>query len=175
MVFSVVAALDQDQGLGKRGDIPWHLPPDLRHFRELTVRRPRAEGHPNAVIMGRHTWESIPAKHRPLPERTNIVITRQSDFALPAHVLPAPSFDAALDRAANVSERVFVIGGAQIYAHALAAPGCQTLYLTRIAERFDCDVFFPTIPKVFALQHSTTRHQHGELQYWFEIYQRTPD
>lgn len=170
--FALVAALDQDHGLGKEGVIPWHLPADLRHFRDLTVRRSNPEAAPNAVIMGRHTWDSIPVKYRPLSERTNIVMTRQPSLVLPAEVLRASSLSSALESSAGISSRVFVIGGAQIYAQALTLAQCQTLYLTRIAQRFDCDVFFPDIPSAFALQDSSVHHRHGELEYWFETYQR---
>jgi len=124
--------------------------------------------------MGRHTWDSIPSKYRPLAERTNLVITRQSNLPLPVNVWRASSLGAALERAAGASSRMFVIGGAQIYAQALGLVSCQTLYLTRIAGRFDCDVFFPDIPSAFALTESTVRHRHGALEYWFETYQRTP-
>lgn len=95
--------------IGDNNTIPWHLPEDQKHFREVT------KGH--AVIMGRKTWDSLPERFRPLPGRTNIVITRQEGLTLPG-ALVATSLDAALELVPEGSEP-WVIGGSQIYAEAL--------------------------------------------------------
>lgn len=119
--------------IGKDNALPWHLPEDMAHFKRMTAGCP--------VIMGRKTWESLPPKFRPLPGRTNIVVTRQTDWradgAQVAHDMPA-----ALARAGDAPE-VWVIGGAQIYAE--AAPHAQRAVVTDIARDFDGDAHAPTL------------------------------
>jgi dihydrofolate reductase len=77
--FSVIVAATTSGGIGKDGNLPWRLSKDMQYFKAVTTRSP--EGKRNAVIMGRKTWESIPAKFRPLPDRINVVITRNANFA----------------------------------------------------------------------------------------------
>lgn len=118
----IVAAADNDV-IGSNNALPWHLPADLAHFRRLTMGKP--------ILMGRRTWESI---GRPLPGRSNIVISRDRNFrAQGAHVVA--SMAAALDLARDIaridgSDELMVIGGAEIYA--LTLPDASTLYLTRV-------------------------------------------
>jgi dihydrofolate reductase len=153
--FSIIVAFDEHRGIGKGGVMPWHLPADLKHFRDITS--PAASGEQNAVIMGRKTWESIPGQFRPLPGRVNAVITRQPGYALPEGVLRASSLTEALEslggpRRSDIG-KIFVIGGAQVFAEAIVHPACQSLYLTHISGSFDCDVFFPDIPAYFIGKH----------------------
>ena len=117
------------------GAMPWHLPEDLRHFRELT------NGH--VVVMGRRTWESLPEKFRPLPNRRNIVISRNPDYAAPgAEVFGSI---AAAHRACPNAEKFFIIGGGELYAQAIADADC--LELTEIHQAFDGDTRFPDFPR----------------------------
>lgn len=119
--------------IGRDNAMPWHLPEDLAHFKKLTLGSP--------VVMGRKTWDSLPPKFRPLPGRTNVVITRQVDWkAEGAHT--APSLAAALARC-NAAADVWVIGGAQIYA--LAEPLAQRIEVTEIAQDFEGDAFAPAL------------------------------
>ncbi len=127
----LIAALTRHGVIGREGALPWHLPQDLAHFRELT------RGH--AVVMGRKTWDSLPARFRPLPGRRNVVITRQPHWeAAGAH--RAGSLDEAL-QAVGDAHKVFVIGGAQIYAQALDR--ADTLELTLIDRDISGDACFP--------------------------------
>jgi dihydrofolate reductase len=119
--------------IGKDNAMPWHLPEDLAHFKRLT------QGWP--VIMGRKTWDSLPARFRPLPGRTNVVITRQADWQ-EAGAQPASSLADALSLCA-ASEEVWVIGGAQIYAQ--AEPLAERIEVTEIAQDFDGDAFAPPL------------------------------
>jgi dihydrofolate reductase len=105
----------------------------MAHFKEKTIRK--------TVLMGRKTWESLPARFRPLPERKNIVITRQANYPLPNDVKSYISIETALREHAN--EEVLVIGGEEIYRSAL--PYADTLYLTHVHQRVDGDAFFPEI------------------------------
>ena len=102
--------------IGKDGAMPWHLPEDLAHFKQLT------QGCP--VLMGRKTWDSLPPKFRPLPGRTNIVITRQADWQAEG-AQRADSLEEAL-RLAGAAPEIWIIGGAQIYAQAEPLASCAT-------------------------------------------------
>lgn len=149
--------------------MPWHLPADLRHFRDVTMDA--VPGKTNAVIMGRKTWESIPEKFRPLPGRTNIVITSHAHYILPPGVNRAGSFQEALDICCDASRgdlgRVFVIGGARVFTEAVHHAACQSLYLTHIDGVFDCDVFFPHIPSCFLeLSRSERSNDNGVSLYF---------
>ena len=117
--FSIIVAFDAQYGIGKNGLLPWNLPLDLKHFKEIstTVADPSKK---NAVIMGRKTWESLPERFRPLPGRVNMVLSRDKKLELPLGVLCSQSLDDALAQLFSVDiENVFVIGGAQIYVQAI--------------------------------------------------------
>lgn len=129
----IIAAMDEQTGIGKNGKIPWRIPEDTAHFKEETT------GHP--VVMGRVTWDSIPPKFRPLPERANIVVTRAEDFTAPG-VEMAHSVEEAIEMASRIDPtEIYVMGGAQIYAQTL--PLANRLDLTIVQGNFDCDAFFP--------------------------------
>jgi dihydrofolate reductase len=146
-LVSLVVAAAANGVIGRDNAMPWHLPEDLAHFKRLTL------GHP--VVMGRKTYESILATlGKPLPGRTNIVITRQPGFAAPGCAVVG-SLDAALD-AARGAEEVFVIGGAEIYRLALAR--ADRVYLTRIDAAFEGDATFPALDPVE--WRETTREDH---------------
>lgn len=125
----LLVALDPDHVIGRDNDLPWHLPKDLQHFKQVT------NGHP--LIMGRRTFESI---GRPLPGRRNLVLTRRSDWTA-AGVEVYPDLDAAL--AAVDMGPVFVIGGSGLFAETL--PRADVLHLTRVHQRHAGDTYFPEI------------------------------
>ena len=131
MIVALVAAVARGGVIGRGGGIPWRLPEDVAHFKELTT------GH--AVAMGRRTWESIPDRFRPLPDRRNVVVTRNPDWRADG-TERAASLEEALVLLAD-EPRVFVIGGAEIYAAAL--PFADELVLTEIDLAVDGDTFFP--------------------------------
>jgi dihydrofolate reductase len=156
--FTIIVATDAAGGIGLHNTLPWRLPEDLAHFKRLTT------GH--SIIMGRKTFDSI---GRPLPNRRNIVITRNPDWQH-AGVESVPSLAAALQQA-NGSD-IFVIGGAQIYAEAL--PQASRVIVTEIDQRFDCDAHFPPLDP--ALWHEAAREAHHSdsagFDYAFVTYQR---
>ena len=131
--ISLIYARAANGVIGKNGTMPWHLPEDLAHFKRLT------QGWP--VVMGRKTWDSLPPRFRPLPGRTNIVVTRQPDWAA-AGAVRANSVADALAVCAG-AEEVWIIGGAQIYAQAL--PLAERVEVTEIAADYDGDAFAPTL------------------------------
>lgn len=132
MKLALIASVGRHREIGRGNDLLWREKADLAHLRATTL------GH--AVVMGRKTWDSLPAKFRPLPGRRNVVVSRNAAFEAPGAEV-VTSLDAALSLLAG-SEKVFVIGGAQLYA--LALPRADELVLTEIDTDFpDADAFFP--------------------------------
>lgn len=134
MNLAIIVAQAKNRVIGINNKLPWHLPEDLRYFKQVTMGKP--------IIMGRNTYESI---GRPLPGRTNIVITRQNDYA-PEGVRVVNSLDEAVELAESIAlingiDEAMVIGGAQIYEQALAS--AQRLYLTEVDAEIDGDAWFP--------------------------------
>lgn len=129
--MEIIAAITDNGVIGSNGNMPWHLPVDLAHFKKLTT------GH--AIIMGRRTWESI---GRALPNRVNIVITRQQDYQAVGAIV-VHSFEDVIKEAQGSS--IFVIGGGEIYAHAITK--ATRLHLTRIHTELAGDTYFPIIEK----------------------------
>ncbi len=168
MSFDVVAAVDDELGIGKNGNVPWHLPGDLAHFVALTKRS--ETGRPNAVIMGRKTWESVPERFRPLAGRRNVVMTRQAGYAAPGAVSVVSNLDAALEVAQRGSDRVFVIGGGDIYRAAIAHPACRDLYITRVSGRFECDAFFPPFEGGFERTDILDDATENGIRYTIEVW-----
>lgn len=144
---TIIAAIDQEKAIGKNGEIPWHIPEDLKHFKEKTT------GHP--VIMGRKTFESLPVDYRPLPERTNIVLTR-SDMDKEG-VEIAKSFQKAYSIARDHGEEAFIIGGASVYEQAL--PQADRMILTEVKKEVDGDTFFPEFDREEWNEESREEHE----------------
>jgi dihydrofolate reductase len=143
----LIAAMAHGRVIGRGNALPWHLPEDMVHFRTAT------RGHP--VIMGRKTWDSLPGRFRPLPGRRNLVVTRNAAWQA-AGAEAMPSLAAALAATAG-AERVFVIGGAELYAAAL--PLADTLLLTEIDAHVDGDAHFPDFAATgFAEVQRETHH-----------------
>ncbi|WP_298228386.1 dihydrofolate reductase [Gryllotalpicola sp.] len=135
--------------IGKDGAIPWHLPEDMRRFRETTAG--------GAVIMGRRTWESLPERFRPLPGRTNIVVTRQDDYDAPGAEV-AGSLDAAL---ALVPDGVqpWIIGGGQLYLEAIDR--ADRIELTEVLTSVEGDTFAPLVADGW---HAVPEPENGWLE-----------
>lgn len=134
--LALIAALDRRRALGRGGALLWQESEDQKHFRRVTMGCP--------VIMGRKTWDSLPARFRPLPGRRNVVVTRDAQWQAPG-AERAASLDAALGLVADAA-KAFVIGGGQLYAQALAR--ADELVLTEIDAAFDgADTFFPAFDR----------------------------
>jgi dihydrofolate reductase len=150
MPLHLIYARSRNQVIGQQGGLPWHLPEDLAHFKRTTLGQP--------VIMGRITWESLPAAFRPLPGRTNVVVSRQPDYvAIGAQVVA--SLQAAIDLF-PADQVVWLIGGAQLYAQAM--PMASRLVVTDIDADFEGDAFAPEINP--AIWHETHRSSHVSAQ-----------
>ncbi len=128
MIISLIAAMGNNRVIGINNTLPWRLPADLKHFKKITIGKP--------ILMGRKTYESI---GKPLPGRTNIIVTHDRDYQAPGCIV-THTVDEALAATAN-SEEIMVIGGASFYEQLL--PRAQRLYLTLIHEDFAGDAWFP--------------------------------
>lgn len=166
-MISLIAAVAKNRAIGWRGKIPWHLPADLKHFRETTM------GHP--VVMGRKTYESL---GKTLPGRTNIVLTRThlkntaSPEFNPPDAATVPSFKEALDLTDGAGE-VFVIGGQSVYEEAL--PFAEKIYLTLVDAEVDGDTFFPEFNESEWQLLNSEHHEKDEknhYDYTFLVYER---
>ncbi|GAA4392423.1 dihydrofolate reductase [Tsukamurella soli] len=144
-MIGLVWAQAENGVIGAGGAIPWRIPEDAKHFRGVTV------GHP--VVMGRRTWDSLPDRFRPLPGRTNIVVTRDRSWAADGAV-PAASVDAAVREGVPAGGDLWVIGGGEIYRAAL--PLADVLEVTEVAGEYDGDAYAPAIdPAVFTVAART--------------------
>ncbi|OWY23082.1 dihydrofolate reductase [Sphingobacteriales bacterium UPWRP_1] len=163
-MISLIAAATQNRVIGKNGGLPWHLPNDMRYFKQTTLH--------HHVIMGRKTYSEV-AVNKPLPQRTNIVITRSANTRF-AGCLTANTLAEALQIAQNNGEtEAFVIGGEQIYR--LALPFAHRIYLTQIHTTLDGDAFFPEFSAEEWQLVSSQTHEPDEKHtyaYTFTLWQR---
>jgi dihydrofolate reductase len=152
-IISAIAAMSENRVIGSDNQLPWHLPADLRHFKTLT------SGHP--ILMGRKTYESI---GRPLPNRTNIIITRNRDFHAPQCVVVTSLEEAIASATGMQSDEIFIIGGAEVYQQLL--PHIERIYLTIVHDTFEGDAFFPLLdPKEWKESGRELHEEDDENEY----------
>ncbi len=135
MNVAIIVAVDRDHGIGKDNDLMWHLPDDMKFFKETT------KGH--IVVMGRKNWDSIPSKFRPFSDRENIVLTRNRDFRAEGAIVYHSLQECLLAYEKEEDRTIFIIGGGEIYKQALELGKVDEMYITRIDATFDADTFFP--------------------------------
>jgi dihydrofolate reductase len=158
--FVLIAAVARHGVIGVNNALPWHLPEDLQHFKALTT------GH--TVIMGRKTWESLPVRFRPLPGRQNVVLTRTPEYPAPGAIV-VDSLAAA--QKVGAGGTAYIIGGAELYAQALAL--AERLEITEIDAEFPGDAYFPVIdPAVWREVARQPGRVADGLAYAFVTYQR---
>lgn len=134
MPITLVAAISKNNCIGKNGELPWNISEDLKRVKALTLGK--------VLIMGRNTWESIPEKYRPLPQRTNVVITRNDTYPLPKEVKKYASIQEALH--AHDGEDIISFGGEGIFREMITY--ADTLEITHVDQTVDlCDAYFPEI------------------------------
>lgn len=161
MEIALIYARAANGVIGRDGTMPWHLPEDLAHFKQLT------QGHP--VIMGRKTWDSLPVRFRPLPGRTNIVVTRQADWHENG-TQRASSLREALSIAEQSNTTTWIMGGAQIYAQAL--PLATRVEVTEIARDYEGDAYAPTLGPEWVETARSSHVSAGGLPYHFVRFER---
>jgi len=178
-MISIIVAMAKNRAIGVKGTVPWHITEDYINFNKIT------KGHP--IIMGRKTHESIsgfeklkgwnsskPLVHKLLPDRTNIIVTRQKDYLVPDTIIVNSLKDAI--REANKTDgsgEIFIIGGSEIYKEAIEI--ADKLYITLIDAEIVGDVFFPEIPNCFNLTADKKRIvkvNDLEIRYSFQVYER---
>lgn len=163
MIVSVIVAASENNVIGRDNQLPWHLPADLKYFKQTTMGKP--------IIMGRKTFESV---GRPLPGRPNIVITRQKDYSREGLIVTS-SLQEALDAAKGFdTNEVFITGGSEIFAQALPLL-VQRVCLTRIHANVDGDAFFPVLAKEQWKLVSSDLHPADEKHayaFTFEVWER---
>ena len=147
-MIAIIVAVAENNVIGKDNQLIWHLPADLRHFKQKTM------GHP--MIMGRKTFEAI---GKPLPGRTTIIVTRQTDFKVEG-CLVVHSVEEAIAKGKELDEQISVVGGAEIYKQAL--PFVDTIYLTRVHHTFEGDTYFPELQDEDWEQVSEEYHEPDE-------------
>ena len=153
MSVALVVAHSANRVIGRDGDLPWHLPSDLRHFKEITTG--------GTVVMGRKTWESIPDRFRPLPGRRNIVVSRNG--------VDAPEVFGSVEAALEAAAGCFVIGGGQVYAAAL--PHADVIHATELEAEVDGDAFFPVAEGFVETDRSDPIEENGH-RFSFVTYAR---
>lgn len=178
--ISIIVALDDKNGIGKENGLLWRIPEELKRFREITTGRP--------IIMGRKTYESI---GRPLPNRTNIVITKDPHFKVEGCIV-VNSLDNALKEAKNIIQKeldvpeiagkgketystrpeIFIIGGGQIYKQAIEAGIADKLYVTKVEGDFGTTVFFPDWENIFTKKVFEQKMDASGYKFTFYEYER---
>ncbi len=165
MEIAMIAAVAKNGVIGKDNDLVWSLPDDMKYFMNTTKN--------HFIILGRKNYESLPPKFRPLPNRTNVVITRQPAFKL-NNALVVHSLEEAIELCKKKNqEKVFIIGGGQIYKQALSLT--DTLYITEINHAFEGDTFFPNYNKSDWEEISRVAHPTDERHAYsfdFVVYKR---
>ena len=181
-MISIIAAMAKNRVIGNKGTVPWHISEDFIYFNKVTT------GHP--IIMGRKTHESISGFenhigwkseagsqkpiHKLLPNRTNIVVTRQQDYEIPGGVV-VDSIEKAIEKAkqSEGSDEIFIVGGAELYKETIKL--ANKLYLTVIDEEVEGDVSFPEFENEFTLAEEkkrTVRVNDKEIRYSFRVYNK---
>jgi dihydrofolate reductase len=135
MKVKLIVAMDRERGIGKNNDLMWHLAADMKFFRETTTS--------HIVVMGRKNWDSIPEKFRPLPNRENVILTRNEQFVA-ENATVFHSLESCLSWYSGEDEKiVFIIGGGEIYRQAIALNCIDEMYITHVDAVYGADTFFP--------------------------------
>lgn len=151
-MIRMIVAHDDNRVIGKGLTIPWRIKADMENFKKVT------SGH--TVVMGRKTWESLPPKFRPLPNRTNIVLTKDRSWKSEGVITSDSIVDLIMDR-----EDLFVIGGEKVYEAFL--PHTHKLYVTRVYSKFDGDIHFPSYDRYFKETSRSMLFEENDIKFRF--------
>lgn len=164
----LIAAVDKKFGIGKDRALPWRLKKEMQHFTKVTTTRQNPEKQ-HMVIMGRSTWESIPEKFRPLPDRNNVILTRDKAYQAD-NAIVVTSLEDALAVADDTIEEIFFIGGGYVYHETINHPNVDGVYLTKIDYDYSCDTFFPNIPSEFNNVRELGQAEENGVDFAFYLY-----
>ena len=176
--FHMILAVDEKLGLWKDNTLSWRIPSDMKSFKDITSTT-QDLARLNGVVMWRKTWESIPAKYRPLPNRVNCVLSRSitqesSDSKIDDFILYFNSLDSCLDelnKKDNI-EDIYIIWGAFLYNQIIADERLDKIYITRVFWDYDCDVFFDGIPSEFSLESYSDEQEENWIKFRFEVWKK---
>ena len=177
--LNLIVAVCETNGIGIEGRLPWRLKQDMAFFKKITMQT-KDEHKSNMLIMGKNTWNSIPAKFRPLPGRENVVLSNTLTEAPPGARLASSLREAVRLAESNTNiENVFIIGGASVYRAAVESEWPCRLYVTRIHKQFECDTFFDiefddssVFTKINVEDIPEHEHIEGEVAFTFEVYEK---
>jgi dihydrofolate reductase len=167
MIVSLIVAIAENNAIGKNNDLLWHLPNDMKFFKEKTLN--------HHIITGRKNYISIPEKYRPLVNRTNIVLTRSENFNEEGCIVKHNLQDAISYALDSDDTEIFIIGGGQIYKEALAENLIDKMYVTHVHQTFDADTFFPEIDNIIWKKTSETDFAADEknaFSHSFAVYEK---
>ncbi len=175
---NMILALDDNNWIGKKWDLAWKISADMKYFKKITSQTKDLSKF-NAVIMWKNTWESIPQKFRPLPDRVNCILSRSINFEsvknkIDDFVLYFNSIDTCIDtliKRTNI-ENIFVIWWANIYNQFLNHPRLDKIYVTKVEWNFSCDVFFDWITKDFELESVSDIQEENWIKFRFQVYKK---
>jgi len=169
----MILAADVERGIWIKNTLPWNISEDLKYFKNVTTKVSDYKKR-NAVIMWRKTWESIPDKYKPLPDRENFVLSRQKDI----DIKWAKVFD-TIEKCLSYIwehkdiENIFIIWWAKIYDLVLYNENLERIYLTKVLWNWWCDTFFRGVPKSFELTNESEMFENkNHISYQFQIYDR---
>ena len=161
-MINIIVAMSNNSVIGKNNTLPWHLPTDLKYFKDTT------NGH--TVVMGRKCWESIPEKYRPLPNRKNIVVSRNKDYVAKGAIV-INDLEQILSSNENNLEQIFIIGGAELYKEAFKY--ANKLFLTQIFQDVDGDIILEGLnSKDWCLYEGSEIYEENGFKFRFELYQK---
>ena len=180
MKFSIILAVDERNWIWKNNELAWNISADMKYFKKITSETNDLAKH-NAVVMWRKTWESIPSKYRPLPNRVNCILSRSLKYddiwsPIDDFVLYFNSIDhclSELESKENV-ENIFIIGWANLYNQVLDNPMLDKIYITKVKWNHDCDVFFEWVPNNFLVESYIDPEVENGIEYSFWVYKK-PD
>lgn len=177
MKFDVILAIDEKNWLWKNNSLAWHIPSELKYFKDITTKTIDLSKF-NAVVMWKNTWLSLPEKSRPLPNRINCILDRDlkiddyNNSSIDDFVLYYKSFEHCLADLKNKNniENIFVIWWASVYNYVINNDNLDKIYITKVQWDYKCDVFFNWIPKNFILSSYSDEFEENNIKFIYEIY-----
>lgn len=164
----IIVAVDENNGIGKNNRLPWSFKKEMKYFTNRTTKTENPKKQ-NMVVFGQKTWESLPEKFRPLKNRKNVILTYNPDYKAEGAFI-AGSFEEAFDLADENIERIYILGGGSVYKAMISNPRLTGIYQTKIHHVYDCDTFFPEIPKKFSRTEKLGSEKENEISFDFLLF-----